>query len=173
MVGIVILLLVTLPFIFRIIKDIKKKLNIKNAYAIQNIETGKDLRVHNANIDNGTEIILYNHKKWECITWEFIELEENTFLLKNLYTQKTFQPSSNSPSKGDKLIQKELGGSTLQYWEFLKENNGNYLIRLKGTELYLTSSSTETNAPVVLMEKLPKQNPNKQLWKLIKQNPIV
>ena len=153
----------------RIFKDIQKKRNYANTYAIQNIAYGKDIRVYNAGNADETRIILYSHKNWECITWQLIGLEENVYLLKNLYTQKSFEPSS-APAVGVTLWQQTLGGSRLQYWEFLKQSDESYLIRLKDTELYLTATSDENDSDIVLM---PKQDSDNQLWKLIRQNPII
>lgn len=154
---------------FRIRKDVRKKLNFVNTYAIQNVETKNTIRPFNANIENGVEIISYPHNNWECITWEFIEIEPNIYLLKNLYTQKTFQPASN-PKSGVGLLQHNLGGTSLQYWEFIKQTDETYLIRLKGTELYVTASSNKTNSPIIL---LPKKGSKNQLWKLINQTPWI
>jgi hypothetical protein len=168
---VIIVLFAIAAFMFgpRIYKDIKKKQNYQNTYAIQNVATGKDIRIYNAGNDDGTKIILYSHHNWECITWQMIELDENTYLLKNLYTQKTFEPSS-IPEQGVSLWQQTLGGSRLQYWEFIEQPDETYLIRLKDTELYLTTTSDENNSDIVLM---PKQGSDNQLWKLIRQNPIV
>lgn len=145
-----------------------QKKSYANTYAIQNVGTGKDIRVKDVGVKDETEIILYTHNEWECLTWEFIQLEDSTYLLKNLCTQKTFQPSS-LPEQGVGLWQQSLGGSHLQYWEFIKQPNETSLIRLKDTELYLTATSDEDNSPIILM---PKERSDKQLWKLIKQNPI-
>lgn len=153
----------------RICKDIKKKRNYANTYAIQNVGNGKDIRVHNAGNDDGTKIILYAHHNWECITWQLIQLEGETYLLKNLYTQKTFEPSS-SPQAGTNLWQQTLGGSRLQYWEFIKQSDETYFIRLKDTELYITATSDENDSDIVLM---PKQDSDKQRWRLVRQNPII
>lgn len=153
----------------RICKDIQKKRNYANTFAIQNVENGKDIRVYNAENADETKIILYNHNNWECLTWQLIELEENTFLLKNLYTQKSFQPAS-VPQSGVNLWQQTLGGSPLQYWEFLKQSDEIYLIRLKNTELYITATSDENNSELILM---PIQNSDSQKWRLIRQNPII
>ena len=152
---------------FRVSKDIKKKLSYPNTYAIQNVKTGKDIRVHNANYLDGTKIILYSHQNWECMTWELIHLEDSTFLVKNLYTQKTFQPES-TPKEGVTLWQQSMGGSRFQFWEFIKVPDEMYLIKLKDTDLYLTISSDENNSPIVLQ---PKQNSTSQQWKLVRQNP--
>lgn len=155
-------------FIFRINKDIKKKLNFENTYAIINSKSGKALRVKNAGIDNGKEIVLYSHSNWECMTWELIELTDNSFLLKNLYTQKTFQPLSD-PDNNVKLFQQTLGGTGLQCYEFEKQTNGEYMIKLKNTELYITTASNENNTPVFLRFNTTKDD---QMWKLVRQNPI-
>ncbi len=110
---------------FRVQKDIKKKLNFEKTYAIQNVMTGKALRPFDAHIENDVEIIFYLLKNGECIIWEFIEIAENTHLLKDLFTEKTFQPKAE-PKEGMGLWKKSLGGSTLQYWEFLKQTDGNH-----------------------------------------------
>ena len=157
------------PITFRVRKDIKKKLQFENTYAIQNMATGKALRPKDANYKNGTELIAYPLKDWECITWEMIEIDTNAYLLKNLFTERTFQPKSE-PKEGVCLWQQSLGGTPLQHWEFLKQQDGTYLIRLKGTELYVTTSSIETDSPIILM---PKQNSKMQLWKLVRQTPWI
>lgn len=170
---VLIVLIVLLVFIvvvsFRIRKDIKKKLQYENTYAIQNVETGNTLRPLNANYESGVEIISYPLKNWECITWEMIEIDTNTYLLKDLFTEKTFQPKSG-PKSGVGLWQQSLGGTSLQYWEFLKETDNTYLIRLKGTELYITTSSDKIDSPIILM---PKQGKKSQLWKLVRQTPWI
>jgi hypothetical protein len=168
---IIIVVTIIAAFVFgpRIRKDIKKKQNYANTYAIQNVGTGKDIRVKDAGNDDGTKIILYSHHNWECITWQLIQLESETYLLKNLYTQKTFEPSS-ALEAGVGLWQQTLGGSRLQYWEFIKQSDETYLIRLKDTELYVTVTSDENDSDIVLM---PKQDSDKQLWRLVRQNPIV
>ena len=164
-------LAVMAAFVFgpRISKDIKKKKNYANTYAIQNVWNGKDIRVLDAGNEDGTEIIMYDHHNWECITWQLIGLGDNTFLLKNLYTQKGFEPVSDPESKVA-LWQQTLGGSERQHWEFIPLSDGIYLIRLKNTGLYLTATSDENNSSIVLM---PEQNSKKQQWRLIRQNPIV
>lgn len=165
----VVLLLFIVVISFRVRKDIKKKLQFENTYAIQNVETGKALRPLDANYESGVEIISYPLKNWECITWEFIEIEENTFLLKDLFTEKTFQPKSE-PANGVGLWQQSMGGTPLQHWEFIKQADESYLIRLKGTDLYVTASSDQTDSPIILM---PQQNSKKQFWKKVRQTPWI
>jgi hypothetical protein len=164
----ILVLLFALAFGHRIYHGYLKKRNTVNTYAIQNVKTGKNIRVYNAGINDETKIILYTHHNWECMTWQFIQLEGDAYLLKNLYTQKTFQPSS-SPMAGIDLWQQILGGDNLQYWEFIKQSDETYLIRLKGTELYITISSDKNNSSIIL---LPIQNSAEQQWRLIEQHPI-
>jgi hypothetical protein len=163
------IVIVAVVFGPRIFKDIKKKRAYKNTYAIQNTATDKVLRPYNAGNDDGTKIIQYSLNNWECLTWQLIGLDDDTYLLKNLYTQKSFQPSS-TPNPGITLWQQTLGGSRLQYWEFMKQSDDTYLIRLKDTELYLTATSNENDSDIVLM---PRQDSDMQVWKLVRQNPIV
>lgn len=144
------------------------KSNYINTYAIQNVGTKKDIRVLNVGVSDGTKIITYNHNKWECLTWQFIQLPDSSYLLKNLATQKTFEPGSELID-GVELVQSTLGGSKWQFWEFIEQANGEFLIRLKNTELYLTTTSMENNSSIVL-KKLTKQE--NQRWNLIKQNPM-
>jgi hypothetical protein len=165
-----VVLLFAIVVVPRLYHTYLRKRNTANSYAIQNVKTGKVIRVLNAGIKDGQKIILYSHRNWECMTWQFIQLEGETHLLKNLYTQKTFQPSSDS-EQGIALWQQPLGGDSRQYWEFLKQSDEEvYLIRLKGTELYVTISSEKNNSAVILM---PLQNSTVQQWKLTPQIPIV
>lgn len=60
---------------FRISKDVQKTLRFANTYAIQNVGTGKNVRVRDAGIEDGTSIILYRAANWECMTWRLIQLE--------------------------------------------------------------------------------------------------
>jgi len=164
-----VLLAIAIPIGSRIHTDIRKKLNYKNTYAIQNVQSGKNLRPLDAGTDDGTQLILYDHREWECMTWQLIQLNGDVHLVKNLFTQKTFQPASPDGSDAG-LWQQELGGSPLQYWEFLRQEDDTYLIRLQQTDLYLTGSSEETNSPVALM---PRQSSRNQLWRLVRQTPWI
>ena len=165
----IVLIVALIAISTRIRKDIKKKLAFENTYAIQNVASGMCLRPFDAGYQNGNKIIAYSHKDWECITWEMVSLGNNTYLLKNLFTEKTFQPKSE-PKPGVELWQQSLGGTPLQYWEFIKQSDATTLIRLKNTELYLTISSKAENAPLILM---PLDNTPAQKWKLIRQTPWI
>lgn len=101
------------------------------------------------------------------MTWQFMQVEGEIYQLRNLYTSKTFQPSAR-PESGIALQQQPLKKVSLQYWEFIKQPEETYLIRLKGTDLYITVSSDKTNSPIVLMSR---QNSNSQVWKLVEQDP--
>lgn len=170
MIGIAIALLAyMLIFGQRTYHNIKKKQETVNTYAIQNVKTGMDIRVYNAGIANETKIIQYKHANWECMTWQLIKTEDGSYLLKNLWTHKTFQPLS-SPVEDAQLWQQPLEANSLQYWEFIKLPDETYHIRLKGTQLYITPASDGNNTPLILM---PMQKSINQQWKLIEQHPIV
>lgn len=140
---------------------------IKGRYAIQNIQTGKNLRPYEAGSADGNRIVLYNHVEWKCMTWDFILVKDSTYQLKNRFTGKTFQPS-DKPADGVNLIQKPISKDTLQYWTFEKYADNAYYIRLKGTDLYVTLSSKDTNSDIVLK---PKKDKRMQGWKLLAQDP--
>jgi hypothetical protein len=143
---------------------------INGTFAIQNVRTGKNLRPFEAGSQDGNKIVLYNHIEWKCMTWDFINIKDNTYQLKNLFTSKTFQPEGNAIAGCALNQQKLIAGSPAQQWEFVPAGDNNYYIRLKGTELYITLSdaSGKTNSAIVLQ---PKQNSDLQLWRLVRQNP--
>lgn len=146
---------------------------IKGSFAINNILSGKNLRPDPSSnsvevfVSDGNGIVLYPYEAWKCMTWTFTHVEGNTYKLQNLYTEKTFQPSGELQA-GVTISQQTLREDSLQYWDFIEQSDGVYLIRPKDSELYLTITSSETNSPVVLM---PKQNSSEQEWKLIAHNP--
>lgn len=153
----------------RTVKDVKKKKDMREVYAIGNVAYGKYLRPQDAHYEDSTMIILYPKHNWECITWQKIDLVDGTSLLKNLYTEKTLVPSAE-PQEGITILQQPLGNSQWQTWVFEKSGDNNYLIRLNGTSLYLTATSNKTNSAVILSEK---NGSNTQLWTLVRQNPIM
>lgn len=141
--------------------------NIKGSFAIQNIQTGKDLRPRDPRYIDNIKLILYEHHNWKCLTWSFNQIDKENYQLKNLYSGNTFQPKSK-PISGATLWHLPIQSDSLQYWEFIPQPNNTYLIRQKNTELYLTITSKTNNSDIILM---PKQNSDTQLWRLIEQNP--
>src|SRR5262245_58818336 len=93
---------------------------IEGRFAIQNIQTEKNIRPFEAKKDDGNKVILYNHHWWKCMTWEFINVKDNVYQLKNRYTFKTFEPSATAKT-GVSLWQQPLKEDQTQYWEFIKE----------------------------------------------------
>lgn len=154
---------------FRTRKNLQKKRNRANVFAIQNLQTHTNLRPLDAGIKDQTPLILYPHHDWECQTWEFIRIGPQRFLLKNLYTEKTFEPSTE-PTTGSLLWQRSLGEGPNQVWVCEPQAGGSYSIRLDGTSLYLTAGSSQTNARVTLA---PLQSGEAQRWALLRQNPII
>jgi hypothetical protein len=159
--------LCSLVFLFSM-NSITQAINV--TYAIQNVKTGKNLRPYEAGGQDGNKIVLYNHVEWKCMTWNFINISGNTYQLKNLFTSKTFQPAGDAKDGCTLEQQKLVSGNAVQEWEFISAGKDSYLIRLKGTELYITLSDPlgKTNSAIVLK---PKTSSDLQLWKLVKQNP--
>lgn len=133
-------------------------------YAIQNVQTGKNLRPRAAASSDRTDIVLYAHHAWKCMTWRIERVDENSVRLLNRYTAKSFEPSPSAtlwqqPSKADDPVQR---------WELVANSDETWRIRLAGSNLYVTISSEETNTAVALR---PRMETADQLWRLIPQDP--
>ena len=102
------------------------------------------------------------------MTWKFISMGDNTYQLKNLFTSKTFQPKEMPAKEGSTLEQQPISNTDSQLWEFIGAPDNSFYIRLKGTELYVTTSSSQTNTNIILQKK---QGNAMQLWRLVAQNP--
>jgi hypothetical protein len=147
--------------------------SIQGTYAIKNIETGKLLRIQDANREDLTPLVLYSPVNWKCMTWDFQFVSNETYQLRNLFTNKTFSTLDKFPKAGSELKQFPIDkNNKLQNWEFIKQDKDNYLIRLSGTELYLTPSDPKgtSNSPIILSEK---SGAKLQLWTIYKQNPTM
>ena len=141
---------------------------ISGTYAIQNIVTNKNLRPYDAGNQNGNRIVSYNHEVWKCMTWEFKHISDSTYQLKNLFTSKSFQGIDNPAKQGTKLEQQPLSGAATQSWTFVRIAKNTYNICLKGTGLYITATSSDTNSDIILQGK---QKKALQSWRLVAQNP--
>lgn len=161
-------LLAMMLFLPRVRKDIRLKKQKQHTFAVRNVGTGLCIRPYNADYSEGNKVILYPLHNWECITWQFIRVAGDTYILQNLYTHKSFAPNPGA-KEGSTLWQKSLDGTQNQCWEFIKSDAG-FLIRLKGTELYLTASRREENAEIVLQAA---NNAEEQVWELLPQQPII
>ncbi|OMP76437.1 RICIN domain-containing protein [[Flexibacter] sp. ATCC 35208] len=131
---------------------------IHGTYAIKNVASGMVLRIKDANTANGTPIVPYSPVNWKCVTWDFKIVEGQTYQLKNLFSGKTLQP------KGASLEEQPIAD---QQYEFLPAEKNSYLIRVKGTELYITQA--EEN--IVLAAK--KKDVRSQSWTLVEQHPTM
>jgi hypothetical protein len=141
---------------------------IKGTYAIKNVETGVVLRIKDANSADGTPIVAYSPVDWKCVTWDFKNVEGQTYQLKNLFSGKTLQPTAANALEERPVI----AGEASQQYEFLPVDKGEYMIRLKGTELYVTPSDSKgtINANILLAKK--KEN-KIQHWTLEEQHPTM
>lgn len=167
--NLVILAIFTLLFGQRLYMKYKRKSQTPNSFQIQNIKSKKAIRPYNAQLEDGTPIIQYEPKNWECTTWQTIEIEPHIYLFKDLYTQKTLQPKEQ-PTEGARLYQAPMGGTPLQHWELVPHDAESYYIKLKGYDLYITSVSDKTNEPLVLSKLNHTDN---QLWTFKPQQPLI
>ena len=145
---------------------------IKGHYAIKNVQTGMLLRVMDAHSENGTPLVAYGPENWKCMTWEFNTTGSNVYQLQNLLTGKTFEPSEK-PDAGVTLVEEPIGNSTsYQQYEFIKDRDNKYLIRLRGTNLYLAPQDKKgsTNSAIILAART---NSPEQLWEIYSQNPTM
>ena len=144
---------------------------IKGTFAIKNVQTGMVLRIKDANNKNGTPLVAYEPVNWKCMTWDFKHIEGNTYQLKNLFTGKTFQAADSI--NGGVLEQEPLVVAQLnQQYDFELILKNIYLIKQKGSELYLTpvDKKGEVNTGI----KLAKKDGTKlQQWTIYEQKPTM
>ncbi len=148
--------------------------NIKGTYAIKNVVTGMLLRVMDANSKNETPIVAYSPTNWKCMTWNFEQVEGQTYQLKNLFTGKTFQPAETPVKENVVLHQQPISaGNSAQQWEFIPQAKNTFLIKLKDTDLYITPSNASgaINATTILAKKLA--DSKLQHWLIYEQHPTM
>ncbi len=145
--------------------------NIKGTYAIKNVETGLLLRIKDANNQDKTPLVAYTPINWKCMTWDFQQVEGETYRLRNLFTNKTFQPVAKAKKEGVALEQMPLlKGEEIQEWEFIPVSKDVYQIKLKNSDLYLTPSDEhgQVNSPILLSGK---KEGKLQNWTIYLQDP--
>lgn len=135
-------------------------------YAIQNVQTGKNVRPFRAKKWDGNAIILYDHWSWKCMTWQLVPSDEGAYQLRNRYTGRSFS-ASDAPMIGGSLSQNQKDDDG-PAWEFIEAPGEGYWIRLRGSDLYLTISSPETNSAIILM---PLTRTDTQRWRFVPQDP--
>ncbi len=144
---------------------------IQGTFAIKNVQTGMLLRPLEASNKNATPIVSYQPTNWKCMTWDFKKAGDQTYYLQNLLTGKTFQPASKTPADGTALEQQPIEEGPAQQWEFIAAKNNAFMIRLKGTELYITPSEEGSINSKILLEK--KKAGESQLWTIYEQHPTM
>ncbi|MEO5889123.1 MAG: RICIN domain-containing protein [Ferruginibacter sp.] len=146
---------------------------IEGTYAIKNVQTGMLLRIKDANKANGTPLVAYSPVNWKCVTWDFKHVDGNTYQLKNLFTGKTFQSKTGLPSEGVVLEQQPLTIPQVnQQYDFELVEKGVYLIKAKGTDLYITpvDKAGTTDTGITLAKK---SGSKLQHWTIYEQKPTM
>lgn len=144
---------------------------IKGTYAIKNVQTGMLLRVKDANGKNGTPIVMYEPQNWKCMTWDFKHVDGNTYQLQNLFTGKTMQALGTS--QGSAFDEQPIEQSKAsQLYDFEPAGKNIFLIKLKGTDQYITSEgeNSQINSLVTLA---PKRGDKSQQWTIYQQSPTM
>lgn len=146
---------------------------IKGTYAIKNVQTGKLLRIKDANGKNGTPLVAYSPINWKCMTWNFKHVEGSTYQLENLFTSKTFQPRTGTTSDGVELEQQPLvKAQPNQLYEFIAIKKDVYFIKAKGTELYLTPVDKDGTIDTGI-KLAAKDGTVLQQWMIYEQHPTM
>lgn len=164
---------VCIAIFFQTLIGVVSAQSIQGTFAIKNTETGKLLRIKDANRNDLTPLVLYSPVNWKCMTWDFQPVSGEIYHLKNLFTGKTFTTAGQPAGEGTELKQLPIdSGDKMQHWEFIDQGDQTYLIRLAETELYLTPSDPNgaTNSPVVLSKK---SGSKLQLWTIYEQHPTM
>jgi hypothetical protein len=145
---------------------------INGDYALKNVHTGKYVRIKDANGANGTPIVAYSPENWKCMTWEFKSSADGGHVLVNLFSGKTLQPLHGDARSGVALEEQPLDRNKNQQYELVPASTGQYLVRLKGTSLYLTPADPggATNSAITLE---PMTNGDIQRWTLVEQHPTM
>jgi len=138
----------------------------ENSYAIANVATGKVLRIKDANTQDGTPIVAYSPVNWKCVTWDCKRYGDGSYQLVNLYSGKTMQTGNDGRSLEEQPVK---GGDKKQQYEFVKAEKGQYLIKLAGTDLFITAPSDKSNSSLIKLA--PKNSSALQLWILKEQHP--
>lgn len=146
--------------------------DISGTYAIKNIQTGIFIRIKDANSKNGTPIVAYSPVNWKCVTWDFKKQKGEGYQLMNLFSHKTLQPLDDAKEGTSMEEQPLVSGNASQQYEFILVEQNVYLIKLKGTDLYLTPSDSDgnINTPIILKQK---NNSRLQYWQLKEQHPEI
>ena len=137
-------------------------------YSLRNRESGLLLRPQDAGRKDGNTMVLYPEYNWKCLKWDIVSTD-NGCTLRNLFTDKTFQPGGSSPKAGTPVLQQTIDPALkLQRWDILLSTDGYVKIRLAGTELYLMPAvpNAEINTAIVLG---PWKNLPAQHWKMVAQ----
>jgi hypothetical protein len=145
---------------------------IKGTYAIKNMQTGMVLRIKDANSKNGTPIVAYDPVNWKCVTWDFKHVSGQTYNLQNLFSGKTLQPVNANAADGNALEEQPLTNNDVQRYEFIPVEKNVYLIKLRGTDLYIAPSDKEgkVNAQIILAKK---DGTKLQQWTIYEQHPTM
>jgi len=138
----------------------------ENSYMVQNVGTGKVMRIKDTNSKNGTPIVAYSPVEWKCVTWDFRKLANGNYHLVNLFSGKTMQPATDGKAMEEQPLDKN---SETQQFQVVKTSRNQYEIKLKGSDLYLTAPDENTGFDQITLA--PRNGTDLQRWTFKEQHP--
>jgi hypothetical protein len=140
-------------------------------YQIRNVKFQDLLRPRDANNADGTAIVLYSAQPWKCMTWRLQPAGESQFVLKNLFTGKTFCSGTKTNAAARFVMQTPLTKTAREStaWQFTKLADGSYKIiePKSGQALTATKDDGKYEAHIAV---LPWQDQPEQKWLLEKMD---
>ena len=143
-------------------------------YQIRNSKYGTLLRPKNANHANGTPIVLHTAQPWKCMAWKLQSVDQSGFLVKNLFTHKTFSAKHDgNNAQSAAVIQVPLSQEATKgkaIWQFIRLKDGNYKIVDKQSESVLTADPKGDESHIIITLE-PWHDLPAQKWVLEKVDP--
>ena len=141
-------------------------------YQIRNVKYGDLLRPRDANHANGTPIVLYSAQPWKCMTWRLQPAGETAFLVRNLFTGKTFHAAFATNAQPADVTQVPLpkNASEGPAWRFVLLDDGHYKITDDKSGKVLTAVK-KTGEYSAIIAVAPWSNLDDQKWTLEKIDP--
>lgn len=143
-------------------------------YQIRNAKYHDLLRPRDANNADGTPIVLYSAQPWKCMTWRLQPATnvDSAFVLKNLFTGKTFHADADTNAAPRFVTQTPLakGGGESPAWQVIKLTDGSYKIIEPKSGHALTAVLAD-GASAARITIGPWEDKAEQKWQLEKMDP--
>jgi hypothetical protein len=138
---------------------------------IRNVKHQELLRPRDANNANGTPIVLYPAQPWKCMTWKLQPAGESAFLLRNLFTAKTFSAAADASGPHQPVTQVPLAkdGEGAPKWQLTRLEDGSYKIIDSKSGKALTALKEVGSSLKIIVAAW--ENKAEQKWELLPIDP--